>query len=101
MSNHYFTPDFSNEVCEEVTECCSCESRIEVGQNMVQKSQKVGIFSGNYMIEHDYEYADFCVECGESAQSPEEYDDSVDETNYDPYAGCDSYDYNDGYGDEY
>ena len=38
-----------------------------------------------------------CMECNEPCQMNQDISDDVDETNYNPYMGCDDYDYDPAY----
>jgi hypothetical protein len=68
MSNHYFTPDVDRyESSDEDYTCAYCGEVIKVGEPVVQFSQKVGIFAGNYMVEHDYVSREFHPDCYEDS----------------------------------
>jgi hypothetical protein len=63
MTNHYFTPDVDHVEADEDCTCDRCEVQISEGQPIVEISQKVGFFSGDFMVEHDYEYETVCTSC--------------------------------------
>lgn len=78
MSTHYFTPNTTIEFLDfdelESSPTCDCCDKPLNGDEKVQRtSQKVGYFSGNYMLEHDYEYSYVCLECVESSNDEEEH----------------------------
>ena len=87
------TENFEVESSDEKIVCSHCEEKLEVGESYESSSQEVRILAGNNIIEHYHDETITCSRCG----GPEDdYNDEVDETNYDPYAGCDVYE---DYGD--
>jgi len=100
MHKHY-TNNTNEEVTKveegEVVKCLCCNETLAVGVEYTETSTEVRFFAGEYMVEHDYEVSVVCESCEQlNKLDEEEWEDEVDETNYDPYAGCDVYE---DYGD--
>ena len=76
--------------------CSCCKETLVVDEKYELSSTEVRILSGNNIIDHYHDEVITCKECARSSVGVEEWEDEVDETHYDPYAGCDVYE---DYGD--
>jgi hypothetical protein len=103
MSTHYFTPDTTNEVADGNITCDRCGGTIPDGKEYIEVSQKVGIFSGNHMLDHDYEVRSLHLLCheGEVEEAREEARAEEDFTAEEEVSREDREYYEDLYYDEY